>query len=128
MRLRRAHLLFAALFFATLFSAAEPAPAQAPAQPITAVTHIDFMPNHLDAVPALTHYIAQASHDPNILHIELFQQISAPNHYTLVDTFLNRAAYNAHVTASYTLKFRTIISPALGAPYDERLQTQVAIP
>jgi quinol monooxygenase YgiN len=123
MRLRRAHILFAALF-----TAATLAPAQAPNQPITAVTHIDFMPNHLDAVPALTHYVAHASHDPNLLHIELFQQISAPNHYTLVETLRNRAAYNAHVTAAYTLKFRTTISPALGSPYDERLQTQVAIP
>jgi quinol monooxygenase YgiN len=127
MRLHRAHLQIAALFFAALFSAATLAPAQTPNQPITAVTHIDFMPGHTDAVPALTNYVAHASHDPNILHIELFQQISAPNHYTLVDTFRNRAAYNAHVTAPYTLKFRTTISPALGSPYDERLQTQVAI-
>jgi quinol monooxygenase YgiN len=122
MRLR-AHLLLAALAFAATI-----APAQAPNQPITAVTHIDFMPNHTDAVPALTAYVAHASHDPNLLHIELFQQISAPNHYTLIETLRNRAAYNAHVTAAYTLKFRTIISPALGSPYDERLQTQVPIP
>jgi quinol monooxygenase YgiN len=110
-----------ALFAATI------APAQASNQPITAVTHVDFMPGHLDAVPALSAYVAHASHDPNILHIELFQQISATNHYTLVETFRDRAAYDAHDAAPYTLKFRSIISPALGSPYDERLQTQVAI-
>jgi quinol monooxygenase YgiN len=122
MPIRSAPILLALLFFAATLT-----PAQAPNQPITAVTHIDFMPGHLDAVPALIAYVAQASHDPNILHIELFQQISATNHYTLVETFRNRAAYNAHVGAPYTLKFRFIISPTLGAPYDERLQTQVAI-
>ena len=123
MQLRYVPVLLAFLFFATTLTQA-----QAPSQPITAVTHIDFMPGHLDAIPALTAYVGQASHDPNILHIELFQQISAPNHYTLVETLRNRAAYNAHVTAAYTLKFRATISPALGSPYDERLQTQVAIP
>jgi quinol monooxygenase YgiN len=118
----RAPILLALLFFAATLTTA-----QTPNQPITAVAHIDFMPDHLDVVPGLIAYVAQASHDANILHVELFQQISATNHYTLVETFRNRAAYNAHVAAPYTLKFRSIISPALGAPYDERLQTQVAI-
>jgi quinol monooxygenase YgiN len=115
-------LLLAFLFFATTLTQA-----QSPNEPITAVTHIDFMPGHVDAVPALTAYVAQASHDPNILHIELFQQISATNHYTLIETFRNPSAYNVHVAEPYTVKFRSIISPALGSPYDERLQTQVAI-
>ena len=44
------------LFFAAILT-----PAQAPNQPITAVTHIDFMPGHLDAVPALI----QALSDPD---------------------------------------------------------------
>ena len=122
MPIRRAPNLLALLFFAAILT-----PAQASNQPITAVTHIDFMPGHLDAVPGLIAYVVQASDDPNILHVELFQQIGATNHYTLVETFRNRAAYNVHVAAPYTLKFRSIISPALGAPYDERLQTQVAI-
>jgi quinol monooxygenase YgiN len=115
-------LLLAFLFFATTLTQA-----QSPNEPITAVTHIDFMPGHVDAVPALNAYVAQASHDPNILHIELFQQISATNHYTLIETFRNLSAYNVHVAEPSTLKFRSIISPALGSPYDERLQIQDVI-
>ena len=122
MSVRCTPILLAFLFFATTLT-----PAQASDRPITAVTHVDFMPGHLNAVPALSAYVAQASHDPNILHIELFQQISATNHYTLIETFRNLSAYNVHVAEPYTLKFRSIISPALGSPYDERLQTQVAI-
>jgi quinol monooxygenase YgiN len=122
MRIRRAPILLAALFFAATLT-----PAQSPHQPIVDVVHIDFMPGHTDAVPALTAYVAHASHDPNVLHIELYQQISAPNHYTLVETFRNLAAYNALISEPYTLSFRNLISPALGSPFDERLHTQVAI-
>ncbi len=120
MPIRRALILLAAPFLAATL-----APAQSPNQPIVAVVHIDFMPNHTDAVPALSAYVAHAAHDPNVLHVELFQQIGAPNHYTLVETFRSRAAYNALISEPYTISFRSLIAPALGAPYDERLHTQI---
>jgi quinol monooxygenase YgiN len=122
MRIRRSPLLLTALLFA-----ATATPAQSPRQPIVDVVHIDFMPGHTDAVPALTAYVAHASHDPNVLHIELYQQISAPNHYTLVETLRNLAAYNALIAEPYTLSFRNVIAPALGSPFDERLHTQVEL-
>jgi quinol monooxygenase YgiN len=122
MSVRRTLFLSFALCFAPTL-----APAQSPHQPIVDVVHIDFMPGHDDAVPALTAYVAHASHDPNILHIELYQQISATNHYTLVETFRSLAAYNALISEPYTRSFRNVISPALGSPFDERLHTQVAI-
>jgi hypothetical protein len=53
MPIRPAPILLALLFFAATLT-----PAQAPNQPITAVTHIDFMPGHLDAVPGLPMRVA----------------------------------------------------------------------
>ena len=78
--------------------------------PIHAVTHVDFMPDHLQAVSALEHYVAEEKHDGHVLRVELLQQISAGNHFTLVETFPSMAAYNAHSESPYTRHFRAAIS------------------
>ena len=79
------------------------------------------MPDKGSAEAALAPFLAQAHLDPNVLHIELLQSISAPNHFTLLETLRNQAAYNAHIEAAYTRHFRAAIQDALGSPYDERL-------
>ena len=90
-------------------------------EPIHTVTHVDFMPNHLASVAALEQYVAQERRDPNLLHVELLQMISAPNHFTLLETFRDRRAYETHGEAEYTRRYRAEIEPALGSPLDERL-------
>ncbi len=88
---------------------------------ICTVAHIDFMPNHTQTVTVLEAYVARESHDPGVTHVELLQSITAPNHFTLLETFRDKAAYDGHIEAGYTRNFRAGIAPALGSPYDERL-------
>ena len=88
---------------------------------ITAVTHVDFMPDHLHSVAALQHYVARERRDPGVVRVDLLQQEGATNHYTLVETFRDRAAYDAHEEEEYTRRFRAGIVDALGSPFDQRL-------
>ena len=101
-------------------------PVNGSAEAIHTVTHIDFMPSKIGAEAALDRYLATASHDPDVVYIELLQQMSAPNHFTLLETLKNQSAYNAHVEAPYTRRFRAEIHDALGSPYDERLFREYA--
>ena len=110
-----------ALIAGVIFSAHGQQRVVAPDQAIHTVTHIDFMPSKTSAEAALDRYLADAAHDPDMLHIELLQQMGAPNHFTLLETLRNQAAYNAHSEAAYTRRFRAAIEDALGSPYDERL-------
>ena len=117
----RSSTLFVLLSCAFLGLTSLPAQQPTPDEPIHTVTHVDFMPNHVQSVAALESYVAQEKHDPNLLHVELLQQISAPNHFTLLETFRNLRAYNAHIEAESTRRFRAQVEPALGSPFDERL-------
>lgn len=102
-------------------SASAQQPSTTAAEAIHTVTHIDFMPSKLGAEAALAPYLAEARRDPNVVRIELLQSLSAPNHFTLLETLRNMAAYNAQGEAAYTRRFRFAIQDALGSPYDERL-------
>ena len=88
---------------------------------IVAVTHVDFMPDHLQSVAALEQYVARERRDAGVVRVDLLQQEGAGNHYTLVETFRDRAAYDAHSEAEYTRRFRAGIVDALGSPFDQRL-------
>jgi quinol monooxygenase YgiN len=52
---------------------------------------------------------------------EIFQQGNRPNHFSVVEIWKNQRAYDAHITAAHTKKFRDQLTPMSGALYDERL-------
>lgn len=84
------------------------------------VTHVDLMPDKTAAIPTLEAYVAQERRDAGVAHVELLQSDEAPNHFTLIETFRSRAAYDSHAEAAYTRRYRAQIAPALGSPYDEK--------
>jgi quinol monooxygenase YgiN len=43
------------------------------------------------------------------------------NHFTIVETWQNQKAFDAHATAAHTRQFRDTVNPVLGSPMDQRL-------
>ena len=54
-------------------------------------------------------------------YFDVWQQTNRPNHFTVVETWLNRPAYDAHFAHQQTKDFRGKLVTMTGALYDERL-------
>ena len=94
---------------------------------ITAVTHVDVIPAHKDGGMAALAQLAEDSrkHRGN-LRFEVWQQTNRPNHFTLVETWSSREAFDSHAMAAETRDFRMQLALMTGALYDERLYRMVS--
>ena len=101
------------------------ATAQEPARSsksVYVVTHVDVTPNYTaDATKALHEFAAESKKDPGVVRFEVLQQDSRANHYTIVEVWQTRQAFEAHSAAEHTKRFREKLHPMLGSPFDERL-------
>jgi quinol monooxygenase YgiN len=99
---------------------------QAGADAIFVLTHVDVVPTGKDQGIVLVKELAETSRkDPANLRFDVLQQDSRPNHFTLVEAWRDRNAFDAGVTAAYTKDFRQKLTPLSGALYDERLYQAV---
>lgn len=89
---------------------------------ITAVTHVDVIPQHKDDGVVALQQLAEASrtHAGN-LRFDAWQQTNRPNHFTVVETWSNRSGFDLHAMAAETRDFRTELAIITGALYDQRL-------
>ncbi len=86
------------------------------------VTHVDVPPPRKDdCVAALKTLVADSRKEAGASRFEVFQQGNRPNHFSVVEIWKNQNAYDAHITAAHTKKFRDQLTPMTGALYDERL-------
>src|SRR5438067_9316939 len=106
---------------------AVPAMAQGPgpnvrANRVVVVTHLDIIPTFAEPARALLEdFVRDSRNDPGV---EIFKMISwtpTTNHFQLIEVFENQRAFDAHVSAEHTIRFREELQPFIGAPYDERL-------
>jgi len=90
--------------------------------PIFAVTHVDVTPPQKDNGVAALKELAEASrkHAAN-LAFDVGQQTNRPNHFTVVEAWANRGAFDLHQMQKETRDFRTKLAVMTGALYDERL-------
>jgi quinol monooxygenase YgiN len=89
---------------------------------IIVVTHIDVIPTNLDqAVPVLKNFAAESKDDPGVVSFQLITWAPTTNHFQLIQIYNSLGAFNRHVQASHTIRFRSAIQPFIGAPYDERI-------
>ena len=89
---------------------------------VTAVTHVDVIPPQKDNGVAAVKQLSEDSRKQNgNLRFDAWQQTNRPNHFTVVETWANRAAYDAHFMHAQTKDFRTKLATMTGALYDERL-------
>ena len=90
---------------------------------VSVVTHVDVPPQRKDETEVLLKRTAEDSRkDDGNLRYDVFQQ-TAPrtNHFTVVEVWKDRNAFDSHELKPHTRQFRETLGPMLGAPYDERL-------
>ncbi len=91
-------------------------------QNVFIVTHIDVMPNFSDdANKAIQKYAADSRKEAGAASVEGLVQDGRPNHFTIVEVWQSRAAFEAHSGQAHVREFREALQPMLGAPFDERL-------
>ena len=89
---------------------------------IVVVTHVDVPPPKKDeCIAALKTLVADSRKEPGSVRFDVFQQGNRPNHFSVVEIWKDQGAYDAHITAATTKKFRDQLTPMSGALYDERL-------
>ena len=89
---------------------------------VVVVTHVDVPPPKKDeCIAALKTLVADSRKDPGSVRFDVFQQGNRPNHFAVVEIWKSQSAYEAHITAVSTKKFRDQLTPMSGALYDERL-------
>ena len=97
--------------------------AQAPAaKALYAVSYIDVFPNFAaDTNKLLLDLAANSRKEPGSKRFEVLRDVERTNHFTIVEVWENRAAYEKHLMAAHTRTFRDKIQPYLGSPFDTRL-------
>lgn len=95
---------------------------QGSAEAIHVLTHVDVFPVHKDQAIELVKAQADAARkDDGNLRYDVVQWDGHPNHFTLVELWRDRKAFDASVTAPHNKEFRDKLTPLEGALYDERL-------
>lgn len=90
------------------------------------VTHIDVTPNFSDgANKAIQKYAADSRKDKGAITIEGLVQDGRTNHFTIVEVWQSREAFEAHAGLAHSREFREALHPMLGAPFDERLHQPI---
>jgi quinol monooxygenase YgiN len=100
--------------------------AQAQSGGLYVVTYIDVFPNFTDdTMKALRQFATDSRKDPGSIRFEFLQDVVRTNHFSIVEVWQNRQAYDAHLTQEHSKRFREKIQPGLGSPFDERLYNLV---
>lgn len=98
------------------------ASAPSPAGALYAVTHVDVIPPRKDdAVVALKQLAEESRKDPGHVRFDVVQQTNRPNHFTVIEVWKDRRAFDAHGMAAHVRRFRAELGPMSGSLYDERL-------
>ncbi|HEY4359442.1 MAG TPA: antibiotic biosynthesis monooxygenase family protein [Bryobacteraceae bacterium] len=98
----------------------------APATAVYVVAHIDVTPDHAAETAALVkQYAADSKKDKGIVRIDAVLQDGRTNHFTIVEVWQTRAAFEAHTALAHTVQYREKLHPFLGSPYDERIHGMI---
>ena len=102
-------------------------PAKTGKDAILAVTHVDVIPPEKDNGANALEQLADGSrrHAGN-LQFDVWRQTNRPNHFTVVEAWANRGAFDVHEMQKETREFRMKLGPMSGALYDERLYKTLA--
>jgi quinol monooxygenase YgiN len=99
---------------------------QLPADALYVLTHVDVFPTYKDQTIELVKAQAEAARkDDGNLRYDVVQWDGHPNHFTLVEVWRDRKAFDASVTAPHNKEFRDQLTPLEGGLYDERLYQAV---
>src|SRR5207245_7037758 len=90
------------------------------------VTHVDTVPGGQADAPGLLTRLAQASRlEHGCLRFDVLQHTMRANHFTVIETWENQKALDAHAAAAHTKQYRDALQPISGSPLDERVYKAV---
>ena len=106
-----------------LLALSHPAAAQSnAAKQVYVVTYVDVFPNFAaETSKQLQQFAEDSRKDPGCVRFEVMRDVERTNHFSIVEVWQNRQAYDAHIGFAHTKTFREKIQPGLGSPLDERL-------
>jgi quinol monooxygenase YgiN len=88
------------------------------------VAHVDVAPN--TQAPTLLQQLAEASREePGNLRFDVLQHAMRGNHFTVIESWQNQDALDAHVATPHTRAYRDALQPLTGSPLDERVYTAI---
>jgi quinol monooxygenase YgiN len=119
---------FRVLLLAALAVAAFPhgLAAQPAGKQLYVVTYIDVFPNFAaETAKQLQQFADDSRKDPGCVRIEVMRDVERTNHFSMVEVWQDRKAYESHLGLAHTKTFREKIQPGLGSPFDERLYYQL---
>jgi quinol monooxygenase YgiN len=86
------------------------------------VTYVDVFPQGAaDTNKWLHEFAAESRKDPGSVRFEVMRDVERANHFTIVEVWQTRQAYEAHTAMEHTKRFRENLQKYLGSPFDERL-------
>lgn len=91
------------------------------------VSHVDFAgAGALAAAPGMLQQLAEASRrEQGNLRFDVLQHVMRANHFTVVESWANQTALDAHAAAAHTRQYRDTLQPITGSPLDERAYVAV---
>jgi quinol monooxygenase YgiN len=87
---------------------------------ISVIAHVDVAPNPAVA-PMLADLAAESRKERGNLRFDVLQHTMRGNHFTVIESWADQKALDAHVTAAHTKSYRDKILPLTGSPLDERV-------
>ena len=91
-------------------------------QAIHVVAHVDTVGGGQADAPGLLKRLAEASRrEQGCLRFDVLQHTMRANHFTVIETWQDEKALDAHIAAAHTRQYRDELGPFLGSPLDERV-------
>ena len=87
---------------------------------VSVISHVDVAPNPAVA-PMLARLAETSRQDPGNLRFDVLQHTMRANHFTVIETWRDQTALDAHAMAGHTRQYRDDILPLTGSPLDERV-------
>src|SRR5215471_4506483 len=101
-----------------------PSPPAPSSRAVSVVSHVDVSPD--PRVAGMLRSLAEASRkEDGNLRFDVVQHTMRANHFTVVETWRDQKAFDAHVAAAHTRQYRDELQPLTGSPLDERVYTAV---
>lgn len=89
------------------------------------LTHADAGARREEIPGMLQELAAGARRESGSVLFDATVQPTRTNHFTIVEIWSDQKAYEAHLTAANTRKFREAFAPVSGALYDERIYRRI---
>jgi quinol monooxygenase YgiN len=89
--------------------------------------HLDVLPPGVERTDAAAKVLAEAARkgDGNLRYDVLQSTRNPGNHHTIFAVWQSRTDFDAYEMSGSALRFRDVIGPLLGSPYDDRLYALV---